>query len=71
MALYGGAVKWSRTTPTSDTHAANVEASGAVARDFVIPAGLEAANEHPFKGNMDVDALKAFHGPRTMNMFHW
>ena len=60
MALYGGAGKMVPNNTHFDTTRANVEASGAVARDFVIPAGLEAANEHPFKGNMDVDALKAF-----------
>jgi tryptophanase len=60
MALYGGAGKMVPNNTHFDTTRANVEASGAVARDFVIPAGLEAANQHPFKGNMDVDALKAF-----------
>lgn len=43
-----------------DTTRANVEATGAVAVDMVIPEGLNPALEHPFKGNMDVEWLDAF-----------
>jgi len=42
-----------------DTTRANVEFSGAEARDLLIPEGLDAATIHPFKGNMDLRALEA------------
>ena len=42
-----------------DTTRANVEFSGATAVDLVIPEGRDPASRHPFKGNMDLDALDA------------
>jgi tryptophanase len=42
-----------------DTTRANVEYTGAVAVDLVIPEGLEPCSLHPFKGNMDLAALEA------------
>jgi tryptophanase len=42
-----------------DTTRANVEHQGAQARDLVCAEGRDLALEAPFKGNMDVDALRA------------
>jgi tryptophanase len=41
-----------------DTTRANVEVEGAEARDLVIAEGKMPALVHPFKGNIDIDALE-------------
>jgi tyrosine phenol-lyase len=41
-----------------DTTRANVEAAGAIALDLPCPEGKEIATPHPFKGNIDLDALE-------------
>ena len=41
-----------------DTTRANVEALGATALDIPIAAGRNPAEEHPFKGNMDLEMLE-------------
>ncbi len=42
-----------------DTTRANVEYMGAEARDLVIAEGRDPTSLHPFKGNMDLDRLRA------------
>lgn len=52
-----------RTIPNNthfDTTRANVEYTGAEAVDLVIAEGRDPASRHPFKGNMDLDALDAY-----------
>jgi tryptophanase len=58
FSVLGGAGKVIPNNTHFDTTRANVEFTGAEAIDLVIPEGREPATEHPFKGNMDVDALK-------------
>ena len=41
-----------------DTTRANIEAERAEARDLVIPEGRQPSTVHPFKGNVDLDALE-------------
>ena len=60
FSLVGGAGKSIPNNTHFDTTRANIEASGAEAVDLVIPEGLDPSNEHPFKGNIDIDRLDAF-----------
>ncbi len=60
--LFTSTCRPGQTVPNNthfDTTRANVEYCGAEAVDLVIPEGREPALIHPFKGNMDVEALKA------------
>src|SRR3990167_3833906 len=41
-----------------DTTPANLEASGVVALDLVIPEGLQPQTIHPFKGNIDLGRVE-------------
>jgi tryptophanase len=59
FSVVGGSGKLVPNNTHFDTTRANVEFSGAEARDLVIPEGHDAAKIHPFKGNMDLVALEA------------
>src|SRR5215510_8530152 len=59
--LFGVACKKGDVVPNNthfDTTRANVEFVGAEAVDLVIPEGRQPSLKHPFKGNMDVEALE-------------
>jgi tryptophanase len=58
FSVVGGSGKLVPNNTHFDTTRANVEFSGAEARDLLIPEGHDAARIHPFKGNMDLGALE-------------
>lgn len=58
--VIGGAGKAVPNNTHFDTTRANVEHTGAEAVDLVIPEGRRPGELHPFKGNMDIDALDSF-----------
>jgi tryptophanase len=57
FSVIGGPGKVIPNNTHFDTTRANVEFTGAEAIDLVIPEGLEPSLVHPFKGNLDIDAL--------------
>ena len=62
--VIGGAGKVIPSNTHFDTTRANVEFTGAEAVDLVIPEGRDPSAIHPFKGNMDTDALEDLIGER-------
>jgi tyrosine phenol-lyase len=56
--LVGGPGKVVPNNSHFDTTRANVEHSGARAVDLLVPEGKDPRSRHPFKGNLDVDALE-------------
>jgi len=57
FSIVGGKGKTIISNTHFDTTRANVEYSGAKALDLVIPEGKNPSLIHPFKGNMDIQAL--------------
>jgi tryptophanase len=64
FSVIGGPGKAIPNNTHFDTTRANIEYTGAEAVDLVIPEAHDPSSLHPFKGNMDLDALDAFLGER-------
>ncbi len=60
FSVIGGAGKFIPSNTHFDTTRANIEFTGAEAVDLVIAEGRDPQSLHPFKGNMDVEALDRF-----------
>lgn len=60
FSILGGAGRMFPSNTHFDTTRGNIEASGAEAHDLNIIEGRDSQSLHPFKGNMDLDALEVF-----------
>ncbi|MDQ7080514.1 MAG: tryptophanase [Paracoccaceae bacterium] len=60
FSILGGPGRHIPSNTHFDTTRGNIEASGARAHDLLIPEGSDPSADHPFKGNMDIDRLRAF-----------
>ena len=58
MSVIGGEGKVIPNNTHFDTTRANIEHSGAEPVDIPIPEALDPSSDHPFKGNVDIDALE-------------
>src|SRR5688500_5110511 len=65
FSVLGGPGKVVPNNTHFDTTRANVEATGAGAVDLVIAEGRDPSFIHPFKGNMDVEALDRLLGEQA------
>ena len=68
FAALGGPGKVVPNNTHFDTTRANVEYTGAEAVDLVIPEGREPSTLHPFKGNMDLEALERLLAERSVDV---
>ncbi len=68
FSVIGGPGKVVPNNTHFDTTRANVEASGAEALDLLIAEGRDPSNPHPFKGNMDLDALERLLAARVADV---
>ena len=68
FSVIGGPGKVVPNNTHFDTTRANVEASGAEALDLLIAEGRDPSNLHPFKGNMDLDALDGLLATRASDV---
>ncbi|MDG1430366.1 MAG: tryptophanase, partial [Paracoccaceae bacterium] len=60
FSMFGGTGRLIPNNTHFDTTRGNIEASGALAHDLVIDEGKDPSNEHPFKGNMNLEKLDAY-----------
>ena len=60
FSIIGGKGKYIPNNTHFDTTRANIEFTGAIGVDLVIEEGKNPALEHPFKGNINLERLKAF-----------
>ena len=68
FSVIGGPGKVIPNNTHFDTTRANIEATGAEAVDLVIAEGRDPAALHPFKGNVDIDALEALLASRRADV---
>ncbi|MFT3836572.1 MAG: tryptophanase [Myxococcaceae bacterium] len=69
FSVVGGRGKIVPSNTLFDTTRANVEATGAAGVDLLCPEGRQPSVDHPFKGNVDVEALDrliARYGPKKV-----